>query len=288
MSAKSSRSTDPIHRVLVVGTSRLAGRAIADRWADRYEVVRCESSDACERDRILADADADLVVYCGPASEPSWSPAAAEQLTVDAVAEASAWAQTADRFVVITSDALFTGPYMFHGESCDGTCGSPEAAVLQGIESAARDANSAALVVRTHVFAGDCENVGLVESILADDEIMIGGGGHASPILGRDLADLLERAVVDGATGIVHIAGGERVSAPMFAERLREAFDLPRRPLTVVIGEHRSGFASGDRALSCGVARSELGLSMPLLTESFARLREDLEGTETVQLSAAA
>lgn len=288
MFAQSPRSTDPVHRVLVVGTDRLAGAAIADRWSDRYEVVRVESSAAVDCEQVVADANADVVVYCGPASEPSWSLRAAEALNAEAICEASTWAQAAGKFVAITSDAVFSGPYMFHGEACDSACDSAEAAVLRGIESAVQEANETALVVRTHVFGATTNRDGLIESILEGERITIGGGGHATPILGRDLADLLERAVVSDASGILHIGGGERVSAAAFAERLRESFDLPRRPLTVIIGDHETGFASGDRALTCSVARNELGLSMPLLTESFSRLRDDIEGIGVSALSAAA
>lgn len=289
MQGNSSRHADPIERVLVIGTDRVAGNAIADRWSERYETIRRASSEAVDCAEVIADAQASLVVYCGPASESSWSLQAARGLNTTAIAEASAWANAAaGKFVAISSDAQFTGPYMFHSEASEGRCLSHEAAVLSGIESAIRDADRRALIVRTHVFDHSLTGDGLVENILDGDRVTIGGGGHATPILGQDLADLLERAVVSNAHGVLHLAGAERVSPHAFVERLREAFDLPRRPMTVVIGEHQSGFAAGDRALICQQARTKFGLSMPLLTDAFARFRESIESPSHSRIAAAA
>lgn len=272
-------SCEPIQRILVVGTHRLTGAALAARWAERYDIVTHAADDAEHCESVIASADADVIVYCGPASEPSWSPLAAEGLDEEAVANASRWAQVSgDRFVAITSDAIFTGPYMFHAEACEHRCQTPEASVLAAIEAAIAEVNESALIVRTHIFSpGSGEAApanNLVDQILAEEDVQIAGAGHATPIYAADLADLIECAIVDETTGTMHIAGAERLSPFAFAERLREAFDQPRRTTTLFVGEHESGFASGDRGLICREARERLGVSMPLLTDGFARMRK--------------
>lgn len=286
-----SRSNEPIRTVAVIGEESMAGAAIATRWADRYEIVgvSTEEMDAITSDGGKIDLHADVVVYCGPASTPSWDAAASAGLNRDAVMAAASIAKLArGRLIMISSDAVFTGPYMFHGESSQSRCQSVEAGIISQIEAAVQKADPLALIVRTHVFGPSVSGRGLVEQILGGERIVVGGGGHASPILGRDFADQLERAMVSDLRGPLHIAGGERVSPRGFAERLREAFDLPRIDQEMIVGEHASGFAAGDRALACRTARGKMGLAMPLLSEGFARLRTQLESTETTRVRSAA
>lgn len=282
-------STHPLNRILVVGTHRLAGFALAERFAERYEVIRHPDDSAAHAEAVIAAADADVVIYCGPASESSWSIAAADGLSEAAVDDAASWAKLAgNQFIAITSDAVFTGPFMFHSEDSESLCSSEESQTLLAIESAVIDACPDATIIRTHVFGISPTSDGLVEQLLSGETVAIAGGGHATPISGADLADRIERTMIDPVGGVIHLSGAERVSARQFAERLIDAFDHPRGETSILIGDHASGFASGDRAMVCSRAKQELGLSMPLLNEGLARFRDLYESQKTSTQKAAA
>ena len=54
------------------------------------------------------------------------------------------------RLTLISSDAIFTGPWMFHAENSHSLCTSTEASLLKQIEQHAADKSADALIVRTH------------------------------------------------------------------------------------------------------------------------------------------
>lgn len=234
-------------------------------------------------------AKATHVVVCGAAARSSWElqPAEIDETLVELT---SVWSQAAResqaRLTVVSSDAVFTGPWLFHEEEGGGLCDSPAARIIREAEQQALSLHPDALVIRTNVFGwSPLGSAGWLEQRLtelrtrrlADQDFV----RHATPILATDLAGILTRAWSEGLSGIFHIAGAERVSPLKFVQRLAEHYHLPwltlRRAET--LQERASGFAAGECSLQTKRLRKALCVAMPMLSESLARLVEqDEEG----------
>src|SRR5262249_40326127 len=134
------------------------------------ETSVCDSSpDAAQH--WIARERPQWVVHCGPSARSCWTDASAV-LKTDAVAATGAWARAAkshnSEFNLISSDTVFTGPWMFRGEN--GTCYSESnpARLLRLVENEVVAACPEALIVRTNVFgwAPSASAAGLVESVM--------------------------------------------------------------------------------------------------------------------------
>lgn len=285
--------------ILVVGIDSTVGANLAAHLADRHAVVglSCSSRisiDSCETDLCGTSADApsrhvdaarpDWIIYCGPEARSCWEQDAAERLNAASIETAAAWASAARkaecRFTMISSDAVFTGPWIFHDEESLAVCRSPEATTIRESEKAVRESCPEALIVRTNAFGwSPAGSGGWVEALLQRIEsrrnVDCDCVHHATPILATDLADIIERAWQEGLSGVFHIAGAERVSPLQFAQRLADQFDLPwlnvRREQSLT--ERPEGFGAGETSLQTKKVRKALCVAMPMLSEGLARLQ---------------
>lgn len=287
--------------ILVVGIETVVGANLAAHFADKFpvtglslsrpitiegcETAVCSSDAAAEADHWLSSINPDVVVHCGPESRSAWEPCVGEFLSEQAHAKAGAWASAARRhgsgFTLLSSDAVFTGPWMFHDETSTSFCDSREAALVRASEQRVQENCPAALIVRTNAFGWSPtgETDGWVESILGSIEaqriVDCDWVRHATPLLASDLADILERAWQEQLDGVHHVAGAERVNPLQFAQRLADQFELPwlavrrDKPLT----ERASGFGAGETSLQTKKVRKALCVAMPMLSEGLARLR---------------
>ncbi|RPI86902.1 MAG: hypothetical protein EHM42_05615, partial [Planctomycetaceae bacterium] len=224
-----------VDRLLIVGVDTVLGANLAAWLANRRRVtgvtwehgLTIEGIETIEGDFAAAPSSSwmsaeqpDWVVFCGPGAESSWS--SSGSLPQREWAEtAAAWARAAREwqaeFTLVSSDAVFTGPWMFHRETGSCYCGSPAARMLRGIEKATLEANPQSLIVRTNVFGWSThpERPGLVESIIDslsnDQPLQVDCLCHATPILATDLAEILDSARQQKLTGVYHVGGGERI-----------------------------------------------------------------------------
>jgi dTDP-4-dehydrorhamnose reductase len=290
-----------VESILVVGIDTVVGANLAAHLADTFDVTglapdRSLAIDGCrthtwspsrprEAAQWIGTLAPDHVVYCGPESRSAWDPRTTDLIGEHCPDAAAHWAQTAAaagcRFTMISSDAVFTGPWMFHDEESAAICRSEQAACIRAAETQVRQACPAALVARTNAFgfSPDGDHGGWVESLLnaiehrrvADCDCL----RHATPLLATDLADILERAWQEGLTGIHHVAGAERVNPQQFAQRLAHYFDLPwlslRREEALL--EPAAGFGAGESSLQTKKIRKALCVAMPMLSEGLSRLR---------------
>ncbi len=136
--------------IIVVGVETVAGANLAAMLCDRMRVVGVHQDDApvvldpviqC-RPRTTAEPHAMLrehrpaaIVHCGPPAVGLWERLQCGTLPLfndhDAVGWASAAAASETPFVLISSDAVFSGPWMFHSERSECWCSSPEAAAIR-------------------------------------------------------------------------------------------------------------------------------------------------------------
>jgi dTDP-4-dehydrorhamnose reductase len=199
------------------------------------------------------------------------------------------WARAAkdaaSRFTLISSDAVFTGPWMFHPETSRGLCDSQPARTVREAEAAVLEAHASALIVRTHVFGWTPEicGAGWIERELARLEAGAAGSHdpfrHATPLLATDFAEVLQQAWRESLSGLYHVAGAERTNPARFAQRLAQEFALPApaasHPETLL--DCPRGFGCGETSLRTGAIRRALGISLPSLGDGLRRLREQAE-----------
>lgn len=282
---------------LIVGIESVVGANLAASLCGQTRVVGISAGSnislpGCERatlERGNADAISNClqqtrathVIFCGSAARSSWKPAGKGFENSDSVLWAAATAQEKRHFTLVSSDAVFTGPWMFHDEDSKATCPSSEATGVRQVETRVREACDKSLIVRTNAFGWSTSgSKGWLETLLSGMEnnqpLELDPICHATPILASDLADYLDPALDDELTGVFHIAGAERVSPHQFARQLASAFEVGS-PATRTIRElaaRPTGFGRGETSLQTRRFRSEYDCAMPLLNEGLARLVE--------------
>lgn len=227
------------------------------------------------------------VILCGRASRSGWEenvPPGAGDL------EQTAWWTAAAEGVgahltLISSDAVFTGPWMFHAENSHSVCPSSAAQSVRDIEAHVLAASPASLIVRTNAFGWQPGGGGWIESLLTQLERSLDTdfdcARHASPILATDLVPILMAAWTVGLSGTYHVGGAERVNPVQFASRLAQQFHLPI-PLSLAMESlinRPSGYGCGETSLQTRKIRRALGLPMPMLDEGLQRLfQQHVEG----------
>ncbi len=274
--------------IFVVGTDTLAGANLATLWADGGRSVNGFRRDANEIDlgpvslddarSQLAAAKPGIVVYCGAASESAWSYPA---INAAADADLRVWSRAVRefgcRFTYLSSDAIFTGPWLFHAEDSTHHCQSLEAGRLRSMEELVERILAESLIVRANIFGWSASGLGWIESLIASLEDGTSAGDavrHATPILATDLARILTRAHEEDLTGLLHIGGAERVSHAAFLRMLGEefGFDVPHAAQTEVLATSATGFGRGETSLRSTRAKNVLNHAMPSLAEGLARL----------------
>lgn len=285
--------------VLVIGLDTVAGANIATCLSNRYRVIGLTSTtpvsiQGCEThtyvdddvetaEHWLSSVRPEWVIYCGVAAHSAWSVDPAKFITTDPVVAARNWVNAAElhstRFTHISSDAVFTGPWMFHEEDCQGMCESQQANLIRDIEREVSLCENT-LIIRTNVFGwtpaayGNGNIEALIQSLEAGSFSTLDCYRHATPLLATDLAAIIEHAYQERLSGIFHVAGGERISPVEFVQRLAKTFELtvPTLPRAEVLNERTTGFANGETSLHTRKIRRELSISMPMLDDGLQRL----------------
>lgn len=219
------------------------------------------------------------VIFCGESTITGWEGSA--QPHEAAIQQAKNWITAARdanaHLTLISSGAVFTGPWMFHSESSQSYCPSAAAEHLRQIEAAA-EASSDSLIVRTHAFGWlPGGRRGWIESLIEQLERGQTNGmdyfRHGSPILATDLADIVSRAWSAGLSGVYHIAGAERANPVQFARRLAHHFQLPTPiPAAEFLIDRPSGFGCGETSLQTRKIRRALHVALPMLEDGVQRL----------------
>jgi len=282
-----------IEKLLVTGVDCVVGANLALSLGDRFEVVGlyqahpvflpgcttapwqpahpAQCSDVLRRERPQ------WIIHCGPLARGSWdlpnqAPDGQQEARTCAVL-ARVSAQMGSRLAVITSDAVFAGPRLFHDEKSPPNSRQPFARAVRRAEEALEA--TGALVVRTHAYGwspaggppGFAERVW--ENLIEGRPAHYHPDRHATPIPATILAELLWVAYRRGLRGRYHISGAERTSAYRFAVDLAAAFGLRSADASPHEGTSDRGPADHlqETSLSTRRARRELGCPMPMLRE---------------------
>ncbi len=286
-----------MERLLVTGIDGLVGMNLALKLAEHYETLGLYTRHVVDSPHMQcawwhADAPAALhvlardwrpqwIIHCGPLSASNWDPPPCDPLAVaepHIVTELAALAaRLTAQLTVISSDAVFTGPRMFHDETSPADDPTPRAAHVLAMERALADTQ--ALVVRTHAYGWSPveTNAGFAqrafEALGAGALAEADGLRHATPILATDLAELLARAYELRLHGLYHLAGAERASPFRFVSEMAGILGLHvppgRAPQFPSTGGRRD-----ETSLNSKRARRLLELATPLVREGLARFAE--------------
>jgi dTDP-4-dehydrorhamnose reductase len=285
-----------VEKVLIAGIETVIGGNLAVCLSDLQPVVGVSLSAAvsfsgCEletRPALTEEAVHHLVdrvrprrlIFCGRGARSGWE-SSNPPCEADAL-QARWWAHAARQMgaqlTLISSDAIFTGPWMFHAENSQSFCASPAAQCLRSIEANIAEACPDSLIVRTHAFGWQPGGNGWIEALLArleqGQESGVDCARHASPILASDLVDIISRSWAAGLSGIYHIAGAERVNPVQFVKRLAHQFRLaiPIALARQSLIDCPTGFGCGETSLQTRKIRRALGIALPMLDEGLQRL----------------
>ena len=289
---------DP-EKLLVIGVDGVVGANLALSLTDRFEVVGLfhtqpgwlpgcrtvpwEPADPGQWIALVHEQRPRWIIYCSPLASSSWD---VPQPCPDGTALAricrrlaQTSAEVGSRLALISSDAAFAGPRLFHDERSTATSRRPLAQAIRQTEKALQ--GTEALVVRTHAYGwspagtppGFAERVW--QSLVEGRRVGSDPHRHATPILASDLAELLWLAYRRGLAGTYHVAGAERASAYRFAVELAAAFGLrsgdrpPGDSPAWADAEHLQ-----ETSLNTGKARRALGCAMPMLRQGLDQFAE--------------
>lgn len=288
-------------RLLVVGAETVIGANLAVEAVEHGDVIamtneprvsidQCEmltaTSDGLSPQEWIDEIHPDAVILCGPASRSAWDASTESAITAATSESAGEWAAASHaygcHFTFLSSDAVFTGPWMFHDEQSETFCPSIAAGHIRNAERLVMERCPRALIVRSNAFGWSPTGTtpGWIDQILADLERRSLQGydylRHATPILATDLADILLRAINEDLSGLYHVAGAERVNPLTFAQRLADHFELPWlsvRRADEPLAEPIAGFGASETSLQTKKIRKALCVAMPMLSEGLSRLR---------------
>ena len=224
------------------------------------------------------------VVLCGPAGRSRWDLDAAEE-DLDGWKAISACvaraAQSIDaHLTVVSTDAVFAGPRLFHAETS--RAASPDVCAQAAVAVETSLAPNA-LVVRTCAYGwgppgGRATFAERLWSALRDGVPWPADPDcFATPILATDLADPLWNAMRRRTTGLYHAGGAERVSLHRFAVTLAQMASLPHDARAIPpLGADAAGRES---SLDSRLFADIVSWTPPMLCEGLARfLRQRDDG----------
>ena len=284
-------------RVLITGSSGLLGANTAVTMSARHEVVglynhnpihspvfstaRCDLTDSGAIDAIMRSAEPELVIHCAALTDVDQcerQPALAERLNTDVAREvARAAGAVGARVIQVSTDMVFDGRSGGYSESDlpspINTYGRTKLAGERAVTAEQPDS----VIVRTNIFGWNAQRkLSLAEWILANYQAGNKTPGFTDayfcPLLVNDLVDALEALAAIPLTGVVNVAGKDRISKFEFARRLAIASCLdPERVIASTLADAK--FAAprpSDLSLDTSFARS-LGLRIPTADEGLAR-----------------
>jgi dTDP-4-dehydrorhamnose reductase len=239
-------------RIFITGISGFFGLNAALSWAGRHEVwgsylshpvclpmnraLHLNLVDVYAVNKILTDVSPDVVIHAAAMTDVDAcerNPEYAQHLNViatDSVARAAK--AIGARLIYLSTDQLFDGTQEWHSESdmpaplniYGKTKRAGEQAVLENVPNG--------LVVRTNFFGwGPPHKPSLTGWALARlrNASVVRGFSDVffSPILVNDLLDRIEALIAHPSSGLLHIAGADRLSKYGFIAELARTFSLP-------------------------------------------------------------
>lgn len=282
-------------KLVIVGVDSILGGNMAAWLSDRFEIVGLTLGarvqiNGCELAELpghepsaisawMTSQQPDWLVYCGLWSDSAWNSQQPNSKFVNSTNQVQPWLQAAKSLgcaaTVMSSDAVFTGPWMFHDEESDRFCQTPAAQALRGMESRLLAECPDTMLVRSHVigWSPSQQSEGFIEQTLSQmysgKRLNLDCVRHATPILATDLAEILEQAYLSGLTGLYHIGGAERLNPYRLGTLLASQFGCPYTPAAPLepLTERSTQFGAGETSLQSLKIRKALGVALPLVSD---------------------
>lgn len=234
----------------------------------------------------LEAARARIVIHCAGLTSVERcesDPDLARQVNVDlAVNVAAACARLGLRLVHISTDHLFAGERSFvderHAVAPRNVYGRSKADAEVGVLAA----NPTALVIRTNFYAWGPSyrpsfSDNIIMSLRAGRPITLFEDVHYTPILAASLVRTVHELLELGASGILHVAGDDRVSKAEFGHMVAGEFGLDASLIRVSTLSDRADLVARprDMSLSNAAVRGLVGRPLGGAREQLAALREE-------------
>ncbi len=276
-------------KTLLVGSDTEIGRHLARRETSPPRTIafslteivsRLPQSDAlCE---LIAAERIERIVYCGEASFSCWSghsSACGDLLPLRMCVSAARRAEIPMTF--ISSDAIFTGPWMFHAEDDRHECDSPRAVSIRAQEDWVLSSHPGAIIVRAHLLGWSPGGwlQAVRDASFDGPPLSLECVPHATPLYCGLFGELLDTLHASGLTGTIHLGGAERVSPYRFGSALANRLGAapPRSLSSVSLTERPTGFGRGETSLQSALVRRLAGIRPPTLEESLEAIAHDVE-----------
>jgi dTDP-4-dehydrorhamnose reductase len=252
--------------------------------ADGLDVYAADARDQDAMTRVLERARPDVILHTVGLSNVDGcedDPEHAYELNVATAREGARLARACGaRFIHVSTDHLFDGERAWRRED-DALAPRNVYAKTKGeAEHAVLREHPDALVVRTNFYGwGTSVRTSFSDWVLRGltegRPLTMFADVHFTPILVNDLAELLLSLIEAKASGLIHVAGGERVSKYEYAVRAAEVFGLSADRVRAVPADSVMLRAPRprDMSLACGRAETILGRPMPSLRDGLLRLR---------------
>lgn len=258
-----------MRRLAIAGVDSAVGAAVMVHFDGTTQVtgVRLDEVDAFEE---VCDDVTDLIV-CGDAAVSSWD-ADVDQIAQDTLLlpDFVHIATDADvRVIYISSDSVFEGPWVFHDDSSSHFSSSKLTSEIRAAEELVLH-NPKNLVVRTNAITESPESfvAHLRDSFQKRIRLELPANQFATPLAASRLAILLDHVLLTPASGVIHVAGAERLSPWTFATHLACSEGADQHLLTPLLTTPPC-----ERSLRCTRARQEFQLRMPTLSQTMQELR---------------
>jgi dTDP-4-dehydrorhamnose reductase len=293
-----------VEKLLVTRPDTLIGANTAAVLADRMDVIAPDAPVLTETaNSQSADGEAawiaeairrerpTLVVHSGPTAWSGWDVSGTDGVRVDArcnptveasfiAAAAAACRDVGAKLIVATTDAVFSGPRMFHAEEGQSWAATAFAKTARAVEQGLNDGQT--LVLRGHVYGwmpqGGATNYAerMFHALTAELPYRVDARRHASPILATDFVRLAYEAYRAGLTGLWNVSGAERTSPHRFAAELAAALGVPgcNVRLEALPGAERRLYLD-ETSLNVGAIRKRLNRPLPMLREGLTRFVDE-------------
>jgi len=287
-------------KVFITGISGLLGLNLASQVRDRFqisgcynrhpvildgvEIVRLDLTDVCALEESFQKIQPDVIVHAAGLTnveECETNPDAAFRLNVEATRHVAKMANaSACRLVYISTDHLFDGTTALKTEVDVPSPLNVYARTKWEAEQVVTNTCADALIIRTNFFGwGSPVRVSFSDWILRalaqEDELRMFSDVYFTPILINDLIDVVVELILRDASGIFHVAGGERLTKYAFALQLAEVFGYPRDTICSIRVKDFPFRARRpeDMSLSSKKAEQYLGIHIPVAKDGLNRLR---------------
>jgi len=209
-------------------------------------------------------------------------PELARRLNVEAARIVAEGAARAGAYLIhISTDQLFDGTRAFTDETTTPAPINVYGHTKRDAERAVLDAHPSAAIVRTNFFGwGTSIRTSFSDWILGalerSEPLQMFTDAYFTPILVNDLIDRLVLLIDRRASGMLHVAGSERLTKHAFALELADVFgcnpsQILGRPLSTFGLQARRPL---DMSLSTEKARTLFGGTLPVVRPSLERLRQ--------------